>query len=349
MIKPLLVVIAATWIGLPAGAQQAHEGPAPAQVEQRVEAGVDFLVSQVQRDGSVGRDGQNRNAMTALMVMSMISAGHQPADYTPEGKVLRDAMNFILRDDRIDRNGYYGNSDGSRMYGHGIVTLMLCEMLGMGVDDAQDALIRRRARAAIDLILRAQNTRKREERYLGGWRYEPSSNDSDLSVTVWQVMSLRAAHSAGMQVPAQAIDNAVAYLERSYQATGRERGGFGYEPGQGPRYATTAAGLLAMLVCGRYEHEQVTGSANYLLELGPQQHDQWFYYGTYYYAVAMYQVGGEHARTAQAAVGQILSAGQHRDGYWTSEHYHERNPIYATCMAILALSVRHHYLPIYQR
>jgi hypothetical protein len=42
------------------------------------------------------------------------------------------------------------------MYGHGIVTLMLAEMVGMGADARQDTLIRERCQKAVDLIVRAQ-------------------------------------------------------------------------------------------------------------------------------------------------------------------------------------------------
>ncbi|NJR31992.1 MAG: hypothetical protein HC778_02860, partial [Chamaesiphon sp. CSU_1_12] len=51
------------------------------------------------------------------------------------------------------------------MYGHGIVSLALAEMLGMGFDKAQDRLLRDRVRKAVDLILRAQLIRKREPRH----------------------------------------------------------------------------------------------------------------------------------------------------------------------------------------
>ncbi|MFI4859764.1 MAG: prenyltransferase/squalene oxidase repeat-containing protein [Phycisphaerales bacterium JB063] len=321
------------------------------QTQRCIDNAMRFLISQAQGDGSIGNEPQNRNAMTALTVMAMVAVGHQPTDHTPEGKLLRDALNFILRDDRQSDEGYYGYSDGSRMYGHGITTLMLCEMMGMGIDDTQDALIQERAQKAIDLILRSQRIRKREDRYNGGWRYDPDSRDSDLSVTVWQLMALRAGKAGGLDVPSEAIDEAVAYLERSYREVGREQGGFGYEPGQSPRYATTAAGMLAMLVCGEYEHEQVAGASQYLVAHPPtdNRNDTWFYYGTYYYAMGMYQVGGGHADDAEREVFAALSRSQQNNGSWTSNHFHERNPVYATCMAVLALSVRHHFLPIYQR
>lgn len=333
----------------PAAAQDNATAPARDEVEQVIDRGVRYLIAQVDsRDGSIGERNQYRTATTSMAIMALVAVGHQPTDQSPEGKALRDALNFILDEQRITQDGYFGQQDGSRMYGHGITALMLCEMLGMGVDDRQDELIRIRCRAALDLILRSQQV-ERGERYQGGWRYEPGSRDADLSITVWQLMALRAGKAAGMDVPAEAIDEAVEYLERSYREMGREKGGFGYEPGQHPRYATTAAGMLAMLVCGKYDHEQVKSAANQLLEWGPQVGDQWFFYGTYYYAMGMYQVGGEHATTAERETWRVLKEAQRHDGSWQNHHHHESDPVYATSMALLALSVRHHYLPIYQR
>lgn len=327
-----------------AGAQVA----ASLEVSAAVERGTAYLISRVNADGSIANGQRYPTASTSLSIMALTAVGHQPTDPTSEGKVLRDALRFILHKDRQTEDGYFGLSDNSRMYGHGITTLMLCEMIGMGIDAAQDRLIRERAERAIDLILKAQAVKKRSAQFVGGWRYEPSSRDADLSITVWQVMALRAAKAAGIDVPAKAIDDAVEYLERSYKQTGASVGGFGYEPGQHPRYATTAAGLLAMQVCGRYDHKQVKGAARFLRDLGPQPQEQWFYYGSYYYAVGMDQTGKDHGDHAAQRIWDTLSRLQRSDGSWAGRS-HETDPVYATSLAVLALSVRYHYLPIYQR
>ena len=126
--------------------------------------------------------------------------------------------------------------------------------------------------------------------------YTPDSRDSDLSVTIWQLMALRSAKNAGLQVPGKAISDAVGYLKRSYKSKLDEQGnpmdkvsGFAYQPGGHPEYTTTAAGLLAMQVCGEYESPFVLGGADWLLKHKPQANRKYFFYGTYYYAQAMYQ------------------------------------------------------------
>ena len=96
-------------------------------------------------------------------------------------------------------------------------------------------------------------------------------------------------------MPASAIHDAVNYLKRSYSSPlernglpTHKAGGFCYEPGR--RHATytmTAAGLLAMQVCGEYESPLVAGAADWLLAHPPKWNERFCMYGTYYYAQGM--------------------------------------------------------------
>lgn len=304
--------------------------------------------------GGIHNRMRHETAMTSLGILALASCGHQPADPTPEGQSMRKALAFVLRPEAQEKDGYFGQNDGSRMYGHGITTLMLAEMLGMGGDAAQDELIREKCRRAIDLILRAQKVSK-SDLNRGGWRYAPDSPDSDMSVTVWQTMALRAAKNAGMDVPRQAIDDAVAYIRRLYQPDSEKKGavklgGFGYQT-KGREMSTTAEGLLALQVCGQYEAEETIGASDRLLKEGIRQGERWFFYTTYYYAQGMYQRGGKHAEEGKRLVPDLLLPLQSREGWWEGINGEERQggKVYATAMAVLSLAVKNHYLPIYQR
>jgi hypothetical protein len=296
---------------------------------------------------------RNETAMTSLSILALASMGHQPGDPTPEGAAMRKALAFVVRPESQEGDGYFGNVDGSRMYGHGIVTLMLAEMLGMGGDAAQDALIRERCRKGIDLILRAQKVRKKDSDR-GGWRYTPDQAESDMSVTVWQVMALRAAKNAGMDVPKEAIDAAIGYIKRLYEPGDKNQpalyGGFGYSS-PGREISTTAEGMLALQVCGQYDAPEVLGASAKLLQDGVDQKERWFFYTTYYYAQGMYQRGGAHAERAKRVVADLLLPRQSREGWWKSDSREEGDAgkIYATTMAVLSLAVKNHFLPIYQR
>ncbi|WP_165700600.1 prenyltransferase/squalene oxidase repeat-containing protein [Alienimonas californiensis] len=327
------------------------------QVDAAMDKAVAYLLTQQREDGAITDKG-TPTAMTSLSIMALASVGVTPADPTPEGTAMRKALDYVLDEKRVQEDGYFGRDDGSRMYGHGIITLMLSEMLGMGANAEQDRLIRERLENAIAVILRAQSQPK-DARNQGGWRYERDSKDSDLSVSVWQVMALRSAANDGLDVPPEAIAEAVDYLRRSYDSPVARDGtpddrvsGFTYEPERGnPTYAMTAAGLLAMQVCGQYEDPRVTGAAEWLTARPPQWKDKWFSYGTYYYAQGMYQRGGEFAPAAADAVRELLLERQEDDGSWLAENGSERSHghVYATALSMLSLSVKYHYLPIYQR
>ena len=327
----------------------------PDKVDKAIERGIGFLMKKQRGDGAILDRGHD-TTMTALSLMAMAAVGNQPINPDDKGRMMRKALDFVLQEDRQDENGYFGKKDNGRMYGHGIITLMLSEMLGMGMDDEGDRLILKRCESAIGLILRSQAVPKSTS-HQGGWRYSPDSRDADLSVTIWQLMALRSAKNAGLKVPSSAIEEAIGYLRRSYWSTLDERGeplrkvsGFAYQPGGHPDYATTAAGLLAMQVCGQYESPFVKGAADWLLENEPQKQKKFFFYGTYYYAQGMYQRGEEHSTTAREKVESLLLGMQKGSGSWQgsgSEAGH--GEVYSTTMAILALAVKYHYLPIYQR
>jgi hypothetical protein len=350
-------------VALAVGLSARAEGPglsATSAVDRAVVRGISFLMSKQDDDGAIGKmdrkSKDNASVMTALALMAMASVGHQASDETPEGRAMRKALDFILAADRQDPTGYFGKYDGARMYGHGIVTLMLAELLGMGVDARQDALIRDRCQKAIDLIVRSQKVHKHNAKFEGGWRYTPDANDADLSVTVWQVMALRAAKNSGLTVPKETIDAAIGYIKRSYNS-GKHKGGrlvnlksgFGYEPGHSPTFSTASEGLLALQVCGDYEAEELKGTAAWLHEQKVEPSQRFFYYGTYYYAQGMYQRGGEDAEKARELVEKIMLAEQKDDGAWAGRDQETVSKVYSTSLALLSLSVRYHFMPIYQR
>lgn len=329
--------------------------PAEDKVDEAMARATQYLMAtQDPATGGIHNKMRHETAMTSLAILAMAACGHQPADATPEGEAMRKALAFVLRPDAQSKDGYFGEADGSRMYGHGITTLMLSEMLGMGADAAQDEAIRNKCRLAIDLILRSQKVSKNEANR-GGWRYSPDSGDSDMSVTVWQTMALRAAKNAGLDVPKEAIDDAVSYIRRLYAPDTEARGvakfgGFGYQT-KGREISTTAEGLLALQVCGQYNADEVMGASDRLLKEGVRQGERWFFYTTYYYAQGMYQRGGKHADEARKLVPDLLLPLQSREGWWEGINGEERQggKVYATAMAVLSLSVKNHFLPIYQR
>ncbi len=326
-------------------------------VDRAMQRGIDYLVSIQREDGAI-TDRGHEVAMTALAIMAMASIGTEPVAVNPAGRAMYRAIEFVLDKRNQDMEGYFGSRDGSRMYGHGIITLMLTEVLGMGATPEQNERIHRALNDAIKLILAAQKVSK-AEKLKGGWRYTPTSRDSDLSVSVWQLMALRSAKNDGLDVPGEAIDDALKYLRYSYASPidrdGKPREaitGFSYTPGTyHPSFTMSAAGLLAMQVCGQYDSPLVKGASDWLFEHPPKDSERFFFYGIYYYAQGMHQAGGKYAERADGLVPEILLPMQRTDGAWLARGGEERNvgATYATALSLLSMSVRYHYLPIYQR
>lgn len=301
---------------------------------------------------------QHSGALTAMAIMGLTSVGHMPTDPTPEGRAVAKGLRFMTDNIVPNEEGYLGQSDRSRMYGHGIMTLMFAEMVGQTQDEEMDRKLRTRVERAVELIMRSQDVVKSEANR-GGWRYEPGSSDSDISVSVWQVMALRAANNAGVKVPKSTIDRAVEYMKRSYRSERNNQGlpvdmeaAFSYEPYGGRQtFSTTAAGMLSLQVCAQYDAPEVIGGGNYLMKNPPSPTEPWFYYGNYYYAQAMYQRGGDFAAVGREKTEQLLVQLQQPDGAWQPRNGNERSagPIYATALGLLSLSVHYHFLPIYQK
>ncbi len=328
----------------------------PDAIDRAVKAGVEFLVKTQRADGAIADRG-HEIAMTSLAIMAMAAIGTQPTPQTRTGRAMQDAIDFVLQPGNQDDEGYFGGGDQSRMYGHGITTLMLTEMLGMGAEPSDNERIHTALVKAIKLILASQAVSK-PDKLAGGWRYSPISRDSDLSVSVWQLMALRSAKNDGLDVPGEAIEKAISYLRNSYTSpllrdgTPRDKvSGFSYTPGtHHPTFTMTAAGLLAMQVCGRYDSPLVSGATQWLWNNPPKPRERFFHYGIYYYAQAMHQVGEKYSTMADSLVAKLLTSTQRPDGSWLPQG-EERNIglAYATALSVLSLSVRYHYLPIYQR
>src|SRR5262249_25259648 len=132
------------------------------------------------------------------------------------------------------------------MYGHGFGTLFLAEVSGMVHEPKLHEQVRSTLKQAVEVILRGQNPE-------GGWRYHPNSRDADISVTICQIMALRAARNAGVAVPKEKVGKCVDYVKRCQDL---REGWFRYQAqgggGSHQAFARTAAGVCALNSAGIY-------------------------------------------------------------------------------------------------
>ena len=319
----------------------------PTPVTRAVDRGLQFLHRAQLADGSWLSSMGKNTGIIGLAAMAFLAAGHEPGR-GPYGQTVDRAVAFLIEH---QREGMIVTADTSHgpMYEHGIATLLFGEVLGM-VNEERPGFekLPRVHRSAVNLILRAQNV-PRDPVNLGGWRYTPSSNDADLSVTGWELLALRAAEDAGLSVPKKNIEQAVLYVKRCVHPSG----GFGYMPGQEPNIARTGTGVLSLQICGDFRSQEALRGGDWLLKNSLEWKGPFFYYSVYYSTQAMFQLGGTYWERWRPESQGILLERQKEDGSWPAPpdetHEHQAGPTYTTAMAVLSLTVDYRYLPIYQR
>jgi hypothetical protein len=321
--------------------------PAHPQADAAIHRALEHLKAAQKPDGAWESGGFGKaTSITSLAVMAYLAAGHVPGEPGPYRETIERGIRYVLSSQKPNGMLVSGASHGP-MYCHGISTLMLAEVVGMTPDPELAARAREALARAVDLIVGAQAVKKGRD-HAGGWRYQPTSYDSDISVTGWQVMALRAAKSAGCAVAAESIDRAVDYLKR---CSFKSQGGFGYQPGGGPNNPRTGTGILALEICGEHLSPEAVAGAEYLRKHPPKWASDYFFYEVYYCPQAMFQVGDAYFQDYYPKLVAVLLEHQEKDGSWLSANGNDRSGgrNYCTAMAVLALAVEYRYLPIYQR
>ena len=344
-ISALAGATVAILIGLIPGPASGADVDAKAS-DRAVRRALEFLASDQKPDGSWESGGFGRaTSVTSLAVLAFLAAGHVPGTPGPYRAVVERGIGYVLASQRS--NGLLvSNTSHGPMYCHGISTLMLAEVVGMCADPALAERSRQALGRAVDLIIQAQDLTKSPEN-AGGWRYQPTSRDSDLSVSGWQLLALRAAKAAGCAVPAANIDRAVGYVKRCAAAGG----GFAYQPGQAPNNPRTGTGILVLEICAGYQTPEALAGAEYLVGHPPRWTNPYFFYEAYYCAQATFQMGEASFAAYYPSLVAILLEHQDPDGSWLSGDGNDRSGgrNYCTATAVLALTVEYRYLPIYQR
>jgi hypothetical protein len=318
---------------------------------QRPEGFWQGLVGHKQGDGylplrSVAQNesqGEGHMGVTALAGMAFLAGGHIP-DRGPHGATVRRTLDYVLA--HVTDSGL-ATDGGTRMYSHAFATLFLAEVYGMGGSDPVRAGLER----AVHLIVDCQNSQ-------GGWRYNPFTQEADMSVTVCQLQALRAARNIGIRVPKQTIDDAVAYVLRARTERGRDRGLYYYKTaGRGAwdknrEYAINAAAATALFSAGVTDEEIHAPTLDWLNSEYRIVHAYYdthyfYWYGNYYACQAFYQAGGPRFLEYQRRITRDLVRSQRSDGRFVNDT--GPGDAFATAVAALILQLPKLYLPIFQR
>lgn len=304
------------------------------KLRQSISRGLQWLARQQSQDGSFGSQSQygRHVGITALACLAFMSDGHVPGRGRYAHNV-ESGLKFVLESCSKQSGLIAAETSYGPMYGHGFATLFLAEVYGM----SHRPDLREKLQKAVTLIVRTQNKQ-------GGWRYHPRPEDADLSVTICQVMALRAARNAGIAVPKSTIDRAVKYVQDSQNPDG----GFRYMlDSSGSMFARSAAGVAALYYAGLYDSPAIERGLAYLEKFTPGKTEEQthYFYGHYYAAQAFYQAGENHWAQWWPAIRHELLTKQAPEGYWRGQAGTE----YGTAMALIILQVPKQTLPIFQR
>jgi hypothetical protein len=312
--------------------------------------------------------------VTALALMAFLAGGHVPGRGEYGERVSR-GLEWLLAQvstgESAEEEDGFITAHKSRMYSHAFATLFLAEVYGMHAQG--DERLRDRLRSALEKAVRFTYSTQNDE---GGWRYHPLAPDSDMSITVCQIMALRAASNAGIAVPQAKIEKAKRYVSLSavrgdeglrwgMGGRGSSRGGFRYQlqPSSRVSFPLTAAGVTTLYGAGVYDHHDplIEAGIGYLSENhksftatygmsigGIRKGHYFFYYGHYYAVQALYVYGGaeweEYFENTRRA---LLDMQSPTDGSWPNNV--GPGPNFSTAVGTLVLEIPFGYLPIFQK
>ena len=279
-----------------------------------------------------------RYGSTALALLPFLGAGHSHKKGQYQ-QTVANGIYYLLKTMKIDNSNNVGkmlDEGNAGMYAHGLATMTLSEAFGISYDKE----LRGPAQAAVNWIVQSQGPM---------WGYHGGGNDT--SVSGWQIMALKSAYTAGLQVPTPTTQKISMGLDGLQE---NEDGAFyGYQ-GPGNRTATTAVGLLSRMYLGREQnHPGLLRGMQFIAEKGP---DTGNIYYTYYATLAMFQyTSGEGSvwKIYNTAMRESLIAAQHKTSHETGSwilgtHVNTGGRLYSTSLCAMCLEVYYRYMPVYE-
>ena len=315
--------------------------------EDAVARGLAWLAAHQREDGSWWfdhRDGLCRGlcrdpgthgsttASTALALLAFLGAG-EVTEESQYKEVVDKGLYYLSS--RLIVTPHGGDLQEGTMYAQGIATIALCEAYAMTEDESIGSV----AQQAVNFICTAQHAE-------GGWRYYPGQ-PGDTTVYGWQVMALKSARMAGLDVPDAVLERAKGFLDRVQVEDGAY---YGYmTPERLP--TPTAVGLLARMYFGWPQNDpRLAKGVAHMEKLKPSRTDMYF---NYYAMQVMHHYEGDgwdawnHELRDRLIATQSRRGHEHGSWYFHDEHGKTGGRLYTTAMCIMILEVYYRHMPLY--
>lgn len=340
------------------------KGGGSAKTESSVDAALRWLARHQEKDGhwdkdKYGNDKDNGGfkksqidadlALTGLSTLAFLSAGHTPKIGKYKNNV-KSALDWILEKQLPD--GSFGYSKAFNVYDNSICALALTEAYAM----YPDVKLKTAAQNAINFLLNIKTAHM-------GMSKIPNVPLST-SVNGWLLMAFKSAKIAGLELPTDVFDK---FRNRLEEVTSKDSSSYGdtvsyLELGDrkgNTKTTMTAVGMLMYEYVGA-NRQDLSGMAGKLVKGLPVwdankiNNDM---YHWYYTTLALFQYGGDHWKTWNKAMVEVLVKNQSVggpldgskkdiDGSWDSEgDYWGKNlgRIYTTAMGAFCLEVYYRY------
>jgi hypothetical protein len=278
------------------------------------------------------------------LVLAALAEGRPDGDL--KTRIAKDFVGWLdgqFQDPELQWQGTPAGSPSDRMYEAAIALIGLAEASAAGIQEAKAP-----AKRLTAFLLAAQRTEKRPEAWRGpvqdsepthgGWRYNPTTEDADLSVSGWCLVALLAAEAGEVGLPGLA-DGALAAVRFALRCTTAD--GFTYAPGDTEinDIRDSIGALVALLFdeecsafAGTLETLDFRLPAGTQVEVGESYPFYYWYYGTR----ASFLRGGKAWQTWRTAMLRQLLRRQKPDGSWANLGL-EPGDRYATALGVLIL------------
>lgn len=282
--------------------------------------------------------------VTGLALLAFLGAGHTHSggDYTHE---VASGLEYLRQRQRADGSLYGDAQFFARMYSHSMATFAVCEALALTKDERLEPM----ARAAVRYTLSMQHPTD------GGWRYQ-RGDTGDTSQLGWQLMTLKSAQLAGMEIPSTTWTRVDRYLQRVRR--GQSGGLAAYRPNSAVSRSMTAEALF----CRQLQQEQQLGhlsdaaieeaitSVAAELPSSSQRNLYFWYYAT----LALHRTQQQSELAAEIwedwnhALTTTLLTTQQGDGSWDVNTAWGGcgGRVYTTAVSALCLEVYYRYNPV---
>lgn len=280
---------------------------------------------------------QTRTAATGLALLTFLGRNHNHVDESEYQLTVLKGLNYLIK---ASRDGDLTMHTGQGMYGQGIATLALAEAYAI----SKDPTLKKPAQEAVDFIVQAQHPQ-------GGWRYQPGQI-GDLNVTGWQLMALKTARLAGLEVPDETLRKAKSFVDSQAVSVGYLFTYPGHDPDVGLPTPTAIGLLLRMYEGWGRERDEIRFGIQYLMGKNVSANHMYF---NYYATMVLFHHGGDpwvawNKRMRDLLINSQATRG-HQRGSWYFQHEKtsgEGGRLFNTAISVLILEVYYRHLRLYE-